>query len=77
MINIKRLSSLDPHFYEALDALLAFETTQDNVIIETVTRILSEIRTQGDREYTLRARTAHASLPTSVASAQRSGKRGA
>ena len=63
MINIKRLSSLDPHFNETLDALLAFETTQDNAIIETVMRILSEIRTHGDSallDYTRRFDHLHA-----------------
>ncbi|HMV12487.1 MAG TPA: histidinol dehydrogenase, partial [Nitrosomonas sp.] len=63
MINIKRLSSLDSHFNEVLDALLAFETTQDNAIIETVARILSEIRIHGDSallDYTRRFDHLHA-----------------
>ncbi len=63
MINIKRLSSLDPHFYEGLDALLAFEAMQDNAITETVMRILSEIRTHGDSallDYTHRFDHLHA-----------------
>lgn len=48
MIKIKRLSSIDPQFEATLNTLLAFEATQDNTLIETVTHILSEIKTKGD-----------------------------
>ena len=57
MIAIKRLSSTDADFHQRLDALLAFEATQDACVEQTVTDILSEVKARGDAaviEYTRR-----------------------
>lgn len=48
MIKLNRLSSSDAKFDEALSALLAFESTQDETVNETVTHILADIKKRGD-----------------------------
>ncbi|MDV6345174.1 histidinol dehydrogenase [Nitrosomonas sp. Is37] len=48
MIKLNRLSSTDAKFEEALSALLAFESTQDETVNETVTHILADIKKRGD-----------------------------
>lgn len=48
MIKLNRLSSTDAKFDEALSALLAFESTQDETVNETVTHILADIKKRGD-----------------------------
>lgn len=57
MIKLNRLSSTDAAFDEALSALLAFESTQDETVNETVSKILADIKISGDDallEYTRR-----------------------
>lgn len=57
MIAIKRLTTLDATFKQDLDALLAFESTQDESIERTVATILADVRKRGDEavlEYTNR-----------------------
>lgn len=57
MVDIKRLSSSDTHFEQALDNLLMFEATQDATIDQTVLQILAAVRERGDEallEYTRR-----------------------
>ncbi|MGG7054030.1 histidinol dehydrogenase [Nitrosomonas sp. ANs5] len=57
MVDIKRLSSSDAHFEQALDKLLMFEATQDATIDQTVLQILAAVRERGDQallEYTRR-----------------------
>lgn len=49
MIKIRRLSSVDDHFQAELDQLLSFEVSVDSEIERTVTQILHQIRTHGDR----------------------------
>lgn len=48
MIKLNRLSSTDARFDESLSALLAFESTQDEAVHETVTRILADIKKRGN-----------------------------
>ena len=47
-MNIKRFSSRDADFTTRLDALLAFETAQDESVDQTVAAILADVRTRGD-----------------------------
>ena len=47
-MNIKRFSSRDADFTTRLDALLAFETAQDESVEQTVAAILADVRTRGD-----------------------------
>ena len=57
MIGISRFSSRDADFAARLDALLAFESAQDEAIERTVTAILADVRSRGDAavlEYTAR-----------------------
>jgi histidinol dehydrogenase len=57
MVYIKRLSSSDKHFEQALNALLGFEVTQDAAIDQTVVQILEQVKKHGDEallEYTRR-----------------------
>ena len=57
MISIKRLSSRDADFNSRLDALLAFESAQDESIDRTVAAILADVKARGDAavvEYTNR-----------------------
>jgi hypothetical protein len=57
MIGIKRLTSSDRDFRARLDALLAFEATQDESVEGTVARILADVKARGDAaviEYTRR-----------------------
>ena len=57
MIGISRFSSRDADFVARLDALLAFESAQDEAIERTVTAILADVRSRGDAavlEYTAR-----------------------
>jgi histidinol dehydrogenase len=54
---IKRLSSADADFKQRLDALLAFESAQDESIDRTVAAILADVKVRGDAavlEYTQR-----------------------
>ena len=54
---IKRLSSRDTDFKQRLDALLAFESAQDESIERTVAAILADVKMRGDAallEYTQR-----------------------
>ncbi|MDR2364360.1 MAG: histidinol dehydrogenase [Zoogloeaceae bacterium] len=48
MLNIKRLSSAQPNFWAALEALLAFEDAQDKSIETTVAAILADVKRRGD-----------------------------
>lgn len=48
MIKLNRLSSTDTTFDEALHALLAFESTQDETVNNTVNHILTDIKKRGD-----------------------------
>jgi histidinol dehydrogenase len=48
MIKLNRLSSTDANFDEGLSALLAFESTQDETVNETVIHILADIKRRGD-----------------------------
>lgn len=48
MIKLNRLSSTNAKFDEALNALLAFESTQDEAVNATVNRILADIKKRGD-----------------------------
>jgi histidinol dehydrogenase len=55
MLNIRRLSTTDSDFKARLDALLAFETAQDDSIDATVAGILADVKKRGDAavlEYT-------------------------
>ena len=57
MIAIKRLSSSDADFKQRLDALLAFESAQDESVDQTVAAILADVKVRGDAavvEYTNR-----------------------
>jgi histidinol dehydrogenase len=57
MLAIKRLSSRDADFAPRLDALLAFESTQDEAVERTVAAILADVKARGDAavvEYTNR-----------------------
>ena len=57
MIAIKRLSSQDVDFKPRLDALLAFESAQDESVDRTVAAILADVKVRGDAavvEYTNR-----------------------
>jgi histidinol dehydrogenase len=57
MIQIRRLSSTDTNFNEALGQLLAFEDTQDAMVEATVGDILADIKKRGDEallDYTRR-----------------------
>ncbi len=48
MIKLNRLSSTDASFDEALNTLLAFESTLDETVNETVIHILTDIKRRGD-----------------------------
>ena len=48
MISIKRFSSRDADFTPRLDALLAFESAQDESVDRTVAAILADVKTRGD-----------------------------
>jgi len=48
VIALKRLSSTDADFKERLDALLAFESAQDESVDQTVAAILAEVKMRGD-----------------------------
>ena len=55
MINIARLETTNPDFYQNLNSLLAWEGIANNAVIQTVNEILSQIQTHGDSaiiEYT-------------------------
>lgn len=55
MINIRRLSTTDTDFEQALAEVLAVESAQNTQITETVSRILDDIKARGDSalmEYT-------------------------
>ncbi|MBI3140850.1 MAG: histidinol dehydrogenase [Rhodocyclales bacterium] len=57
MSSMRRLTTSDPDFSQALVALLAFENAQDERIEQAVTEILTAVRTLGDAavlEYTRR-----------------------
>ena len=57
MIAIKRFSSRDADFGQRLDALLAFESAQDEAVDLAVADILAEVKARGDDaviEYTRR-----------------------
>ena len=57
MVAIKRWSSQDADFKTRLDALLAFESAQDESVDRTVASILADVKTRGDAavvEYTNR-----------------------
>jgi len=57
MVQVKKLNSVDPHFDESLQQLLAFENAMDESVEITVTQILAEIRKRGNKaliEYTNR-----------------------
>ncbi len=57
MIRIKRLSTADADFTPRLDALLAFESAQDEAVERTVATILADVKARGDAavlEYTRR-----------------------
>ena len=57
MIAIKRFSSADADFRQRLDALLAFESAQDEAVDRTVAGILADVKARGDSavvEYTNR-----------------------
>jgi histidinol dehydrogenase len=72
MIQIRRLSSTDTNFNEALGQLLAFEDSQDAMVEATVGDILADVKKRGDEallDYTRRfdrlvaASTAELELP--------------
>ena len=48
MISIKRFSSADADFKLRLDALLAFESAQDESVDQTVAAILTDVKARGD-----------------------------
>ncbi|MEA3276210.1 MAG: histidinol dehydrogenase [Pseudomonadota bacterium] len=48
MVDIKQLSTADAEFDRRLDALLAWESVSDARVQETVNRIISAVRTEGD-----------------------------
>jgi histidinol dehydrogenase len=57
MIKLNRMSSTDAQFDERLNTLLAFESTQNEAINETVVHILADIKKRGDEallDYTRR-----------------------
>lgn len=57
MIKLNRMSSTDAQFDKRLNTLLAFESTQDEAVNETVTHILADIKKRGDEallDYTRR-----------------------
>ncbi len=63
-MDIRRLSTTDENFDEALKALLAFETAQDDKIDVVVADILKDVKTRGDAavlEYTNRFDNTYAS----------------
>jgi len=47
-IDIKRLDSREPRFYELLKSLLDWESESDEAVVNTVSDILNEIKTRGD-----------------------------
>ena len=56
-IEIKMLSSQDENFWPDMEKLLAWESVSDDQVFNTVSEILSSVRTQGDSaviDYTLR-----------------------
>ncbi len=48
MIALKRFSTQDADFAERFDALLAFESTQDEAIDQSVAAILADVKARGD-----------------------------
>lgn len=48
MLQLTRLNSTDGDFYAQLDAVLAWEETSDEQIVQTVRDIISDVRTRGD-----------------------------
>ena len=73
MIAIKRLASADADFTARLDALLAFESAQDESIERTVAAILADVKARGDAavvEYTQRFDRLNASSMDSLELAQ-------
>ena len=48
MIAIKRFSSSDADFQTRLDALLAFESAQDESVDRAVAAILADVKQRGD-----------------------------
>lgn len=55
MVDIRRLSTTEPDFEQSLAELLAFESTQDNRVTQTVQQILEDVKARGDQalmEYT-------------------------
>jgi histidinol dehydrogenase len=57
MLTVRRLSTSDADFRQALEALLAWESLSDDVVTATVRDILAEVRRRGDAaliEYTNR-----------------------
>lgn len=48
MLNIKRLSSVEPDFQARLSQLLAFEGAQDESVDRTVADILADVKARGD-----------------------------
>jgi len=54
---MKMLSSQDENFWSDMEKLLAWESVSDDQVFNTVSEILSSVRTQGDSaviDYTLR-----------------------
>jgi histidinol dehydrogenase len=47
-IDIKRLDSREPQFYESLKSLLDWDSESDEAVVNTVSDILNEIKTRGD-----------------------------
>ncbi len=63
-IDIKMLSSQDDNFWSEMEKLLAWESVSDEQVFNTVSEILSNVRTQGDSaviEYTTRFDNLHVS----------------
>jgi histidinol dehydrogenase len=57
MVNIRKLDTSAPDFYQRLDALLAWESVSDGGVNQVVNEIIGEIRARGDAallEYTRR-----------------------
>lgn len=47
-IDIKRLDSGEPGFYDSLKSLLAWESESDEAVVKTVNHILHQVKTRGD-----------------------------
>jgi len=57
MAKIKRLSTTDGGFWEALEAVLSWESISDAAVTETVSKVIADVRSRGDAaliEYTNR-----------------------